>query len=207
MKRRRSFHAGFTLLELIVALAISSLVAIMGAGAMSTVLDFYQRNANRSSVREDVRAVERTLRHEWETRGVSIRSDGSMLEFYTLYPVVRQAPPSLTVAHVRYACENTMAEGLALTHRVRSAAAGQVGVVQHGQRAAYDETRILASRLQTCAFSFLGTIPSPQGKPQPQWFTTWDEKTPAPVLMRLALSGVRADVPPVVYQARTGDRP
>ena len=83
MRKHQRFQEGFTLLELIVALAISSLVAVIGAAAMSTALNFYQRNTHRSSAREDVRAAERTMRHEWATRGISIRSDCSMLEFDT----------------------------------------------------------------------------------------------------------------------------
>ena len=206
MRKHQRFQEGFTLLELIVALAISSLVAVIGAAARSTALNFYQRNTHRSSAREDVRAAERTMRHEWATRGISIRSDGSMLEFDTLYPVARNASPNMTLAHVRYACESTAGEGLVLTHRVSSLPTSLARPLQGAQHPAYEETRILASRLQSCAFSFLGKIPDPHGKLQPRWFTTWDANTPAPDLMRFTLSGLRSDMPPVVYQARTGDR-
>lgn len=204
MKRHPRSAAGFTLLELIVALAISSLVAMMGAAAMSTSLDFYQRNTHRSSARDDVRAIERTIRHEWATRGITIRSDGSMLEFVTLHPVARKAPPHLPLAHVRYACETMPSEGLVLTHHISSPPIRESGSLRPSQRPTYEESRILATHLQVCAFSFLGKVPDPQGKPQPRWLSTWDEKTPAPDLMRLTLSGVRDDIPPVVYQARTG---
>lgn len=206
MKRCPKSEAGFTLLELIVALAISSLVAMMGAAAMSTTLDFYQRNAHRSAAREDVRAIERTLRHEWATRGTTVRSDGSMLQFNTLHPVARRALPDLTLAQVQYACETTPNEGLVLIHRISVPPAKGPNSVQRNQSPMHEETRILATRLEACAFSFLGSALGPGGQPQPRWIASWDEKTPAPELMRLVLSGVRADMPPVVYQARTGAR-
>lgn len=207
MKRSPRSAAGFTLLELIVALAISSLVAMMGAAAMSTTLDYYQRNSHRSAAREDVRAIERTLRHEWATRGITVRSDGTMLEFDTLHPVSRRASPELTLAHVQYTCEATPNEGLVLIHRIRASSAKEPNAAQRNQRPLYEETRVLATRLEACAFSFLGSLLNPQGKLQPRWVSSWDEKTPAPELMRLALSGVRNDMPPVVYQARTEARP
>lgn len=206
MKRHPGSAAGFTLLELIVALAISSLVAMMGAAAMSTTLDFYQRNAHRSAAREDVRAIERILRHEWATRSVRVRSDGAMLEFDTLHPVTRKASPDLTLAHVQYACETTPNQGLVLTHRISASQAKQPDSLQRNQRPLHEETRVLATHLEACTFAFLRNILGPQGKPQPQWVPTWDERTPAPELMRLTLSGVRNDIPPVVYQARTGAR-
>ena len=124
-------QTGFTLLELIVALAISSLVAVIGAAAMSSALDFYHRNAYRSAAREDVRAVERTIRYEWATRSKAVRSDGSMLEFETLFPVTGRASSGSTLAHVRYACETSPNEGIVLTHRVSSL---PTGVPRIGQR-------------------------------------------------------------------------
>ena len=202
MKKLR-IQTGFTLLELIVALAISSLVAVMGAAAMSTALDFYHRNSQRSSAREDARAVERALRHEWATRGMQVRSDGSMLEFETLHPIARQIPPDLTLAHVRYACETTKEEGLVLTHRVSALPVRQMGGPQNPKNPAFEERRVLISRLQTCAFSFLEAAAGSQGKTQPRWVTTWDKEKPAPILMRLALSGATTNMPPVVYKAIT----
>lgn len=207
MRTHPQREAGFTLLELIVALAISSLVAAIGAAAMSTTLGFYQRNTQRSAAREDVRAVERTLRHEWTTRGTSVHSDGLSLEFDTLQPVTIHASQYPAVAHVRYVCENTSDNGLVLSHHVSSLATTSSRPQPSPSSSVQEINRILANHLQACAFSFLGTAPGPQGKPQPQWLATWDTKTPPPDLMRLTLSSLRDDMPAVVYQARTGARP
>lgn len=207
MTKHASLQSGFTLIELIVAMIISSFVALVGAAAMSTSLDFYQRNASRSASRENVRAVERTLRHEWATRGISVRSDGSILEFDSLHPVAKQAATDSAVARVRYACEVTSGAGLVLTHRITPLPPNSARQPEQSRQALSEQTQILASHLRICAFSFLGQVPDSAGVLKPRWFTNWDGKTPAPDLMRLALSGVHSDMPPVVYEARLGDRP
>lgn len=198
--QRRIQQAGFTLLELVVALAISALVALMGASAMSMALDFYQRNAQRSTARENIRAVERMLRYEWAGRGLVVRSDGLTLEFITLYPVLRKAQPNLAPARVRYACESSDSGGLTLSHSVAALTRDNPGTPQPPR---WLETRILASGLQECAFSFLTEVREPGGAMQPRWTPRWDDNKPGPHLMRLALSD-HDHMPPVVYPSRIG---
>lgn len=192
---------GFTLLELIVALAISSLVALMGASALSGMLDFQHRSAQRGAAREDVRATERIVRHEWAGRGNRIRSDGQSLEFDTLYPV-GGAPDAASLARVRLACETTPDGALELLHYVSAVAATGQAPTQQSTR--WQKAQVLVTHLQTCAFAFLVQIREADGQVQPQWLSKWDEKNPAPQLMRLSLSGLGQDMPPVVYAARIG---
>ncbi|TXI91654.1 MAG: prepilin-type N-terminal cleavage/methylation domain-containing protein [Aquabacterium sp.] len=200
MMQRRTQQAGFSLLELVVALAISALVALMGASAMSMALDFYQRNAQRSTARESIRAAERILRHEWAGRGLLIRSDGLALEFITLHPVLRKPQADLVLARVRYACEPSGKGKLELSHSVASLPGDSPGAPQPPR---WLETRILASDLQECAFSFLTEVRDPGGAMQPRWQAEWDDQRPAPHLMRLALSD-HDHMPPVVYPSRAG---
>lgn len=192
---------GFTLLELVVALAISSLVTLVGASAMSMALDAYQRHADRSRNREDIRSAERILRHEWTARGQWARSDGASLEFITLHPLLREPQPDLMLALVRYACApSAAAQGWEITRSVAVATAGGAAASAPPR---WRETRLLASGLTHCAFSFLGEVRAPGGTLQPRWLTHWDPAHPAPQLMRLSLS--HSDrMPPVVYIARTG---
>ena len=77
---------GFTLLELIVALALSSLVALVGTAGLSMASDFYARPQARNPAREAVRAAERILQHEWQGRGLRVYADATVLEFDTLHP-------------------------------------------------------------------------------------------------------------------------
>ncbi|UHJ64538.1 PulJ/GspJ family protein [Melaminivora jejuensis] len=195
-------QCGFTLLELIVALAIASLVALMGASALSGMLDFQHRSAQRSEAREEVRAAERIIRHEWQGRGPAIQSDGQMLEFDTAHPLSDIGAP-VGVARVRLACETSEDGVLELSHAlIPLDAPVRPGAAQP----AWQGRQVLATGLQVCAFSLLAQVPEADGKTYPKWVTRWDDKTPAPQLMRLALSGLRPDMPPVVYAARSGGK-
>ena len=194
--------AGFTLLELIIALAIASLVALIGASALSGMLDFRQRSAQRADARADVRAAERVLRHEWAARGKVVRSDGRSLEFDTLHPAgssAAAAQPAL--AHVRLACETAPSGALELLHSIRFMPDGTTPRPQGAP--SWQEQQVLATGLRSCAFSFLARLRGADGQERTRWQTRWEESQPAPQLMRLALSGLREDMPPVVYTARS----
>jgi prepilin-type N-terminal cleavage/methylation domain-containing protein len=192
------WQKGFTLLELMVALTISAMVALVGSSAMSMALDFYQRNIKRSASREDIKATERILRHEWAGRGLLARSDGNSLEFITIHPVLSQLQPEVTVATVRYACEVSDNGDLNLLHSMASIRGDGP---ERGQPAQWKDSRILASGLSDCAFSLLTEERRPGGVTQPRWQPHWDESKPAPQLMQLLLA--RHDrMPPMVFVAR-----
>ncbi|SDM30671.1 type II secretion system protein J (GspJ) [Oryzisolibacter propanilivorax] len=195
--------AGFTLLELIIALAIASLVALIGASALSGMLDFRQRSAQRADARADVRAAERVLRHEWAARGKAVRSDGRSLEFDTLHPIGTgggAAQPAL--AHVRLACEIAPSGALELLHFIRFLPLDGAAPSTQGPPR-WQDRQVLATGLRSCAFSFLARLRGADGQEHTRWQTRWEENQPAPQLMRLALSGLREDMPPVVYTARS----
>lgn len=199
---------GFTLLELMVALAISAVVAVIGASAMSTALDFYGRNGDRARSREEVRGAERILRHEWTTRGISVKGSATTLEFDTLHPVMGTPGAGPAIARVEYACEP--AEGnsgrMALVHRVRTlppASTTNNNANNSRQQApTLLDTQVLASGLRMCAFSYLTRLPSREGKPIPTWLAKWEQLRQPPDLLRVGLSGVRDDMPALVYRAR-----
>lgn len=206
MNNTRRQQSGFTLLELIVALAVSALLAVAGAAALSSMIDFYQRNLHRGLGREDVRAAERTVRHEWAGRGLAVQSDGMALEFDTAHPVTLSLPETLAVAHVRYSCENRPETGLVLRHQIRFLPRLPVTQPSNGA-VAPQEDQILATGLRSCAFSFLAREPISDGRWVPNWVAHWKPAAEAPLLMRLTLSTARADMPAVVYEARTGISP
>lgn len=203
----RQRAAGFTLLELMVALAISSLLALAGAAALSMAMDFYRRGSGSSAEREDLRAAERTLAHEWQGRGRAVVSDGQTLEFDTVHPVTRRADSALTVARVRYACRPDPADlpqRLTLTHQVAPLPPPAAPTAP-----AFDAPRVLATGLRVCAFSFLSRPAPPLAgtqeqapPPAPRWVTQWSAQQAAPDLMRLAMSGSRDEMPPVVFLSR-----
>lgn len=218
---QRAPQRGFTLLELIVALALSSLVALVGTAGLSMASDFYARHQARNPAREAVRAAERILQHEWQGRGLRVYADATVLEFDTLHPWQlptssrsrTSAPdtPPLPLARVRYRCEQAAdSKAWALVYQVQAlppAAPPGAPVARGPTPEAEGQRWVLAAPLQVCAFSFLLQGLDAQGKPQPRWVASWDASQPPPRLMRLALSGLHADAPPVVYSAhRDGAR-
>lgn len=206
MMRSSRHPRGFTLIELLMALALASLLALAGAAALSVAIDFHQRQSARSQGREDVRAAERILRHEWASRGRTVRADGQFLEFDTVNPVLAGMAPAPAVAQVRYACETSPQGERTLTHRVSRARSADT---TPDQRPDIVETQVLASGLRLCAFSFLMQPSAQQGRDTTsRWVARWDDKARPPVLMRLALSALREDMPPVVYLSlAVQDRP
>ncbi|MFN9471963.1 type II secretion system protein J [Acidovorax sp.] len=210
MRSQRRFsapgiQAGFTLLELMVALAISAVVAVIGASAMSTALDFYGRNGDRARSREEVRGAERILRHEWTTRGIAVKGSATTLEFDTLHPVMGTPGAAPAIARVEYACET--AEGsstMTLVHRVRTLPpATAANTTARPPTPTLLDTQVLASGLRMCAFSYLTRLPNREGKPIPTWLAKWEQLRQPPDLLRMGLSGVRDDMPALVYKARS----
>ncbi|KRC18373.1 hypothetical protein ASE31_27645 [Acidovorax sp. Root217] len=184
-----------------VALAISAVVAVIGASAMSTALDFYGRNNDRARSREEVRGAERILRHEWTTRGIAVKGSATTLEFDTLHPVMDAPGAAPAIARVEYACETAEGGGtMVLVHRVKTLA---VATTNNRQPApTLLDTSVLASGLRMCAFSYLTRMPNREGKPIPTWLAKWEQLRQPPDLLRLGLSGVRDDMPALVYSAR-----
>ncbi len=142
-----------------------------------------------------------SLRHEWASRAGVVRSDGSFLEFDTLYPYGAGAAAP-TLARVRLACTPAADDQLQLLHSVSAlpevAAPGTTAPAPQWQGG-----QVLASGLRACSFSLLAQVRQADGRTQPRWVAQWDGPD-APPLMRLALSGLRADMPAQVYSARTG---
>ncbi len=192
----RHAQAGFTLFELIVAMTISSVVALIGAAALSTISDFYARGTLRAAALEDVRATERILRHEWASRGLHAASDGSFLEFDTLSPASTTKP--MQAARVRYTCREAANGRLQLFHELRA-----ISPQGDLSDSAGDEA-VLATGLSSCEFSVLSWRSSAQGSIEGEWMSRWPRGQPAPRLVRLHLAGPHGDLPPVVYSALRG---
>lgn len=197
-------QAGFTLLELMVALAISAVVAVIGASAMSTALDFYGRNSDRARSRDEVRGAERILRHEWATRGMLVKGSATTLAFDTLHPVMGKPGAAPAIARVEYACETPAdSSTMVLVHRVRALTAATTTNNTSQQPPALLDTSVLASGLRMCAFSYLTRLPNREGKSIPTWLAKWEQLRQPPDLLRMGLSGIRDDMPAVVYRARS----
>ena len=199
---RRRQH-GLTLLELVVALALSALVSLLGAAALGAGSDFYARSTQRLHQHEQLRAALRTLRFEWQARARLGRSDATSLEFATLHTLSDPVVPG--VAWARYACEGSPETGFTLTHQIKLGVPEQQGdrlqAAPSAASADLPEPETLLYDLRECAFSVLRQVTEKTGETLPLWKDEWDSQEPAPRLIRIKLAGPRGDLPPVVFVA------
>ncbi|TXH34456.1 MAG: prepilin-type N-terminal cleavage/methylation domain-containing protein [Burkholderiaceae bacterium] len=203
-----SGEQGLTLLELVVALALSALIALIGSTAMSNAVDFYHRGNERALAREELRAAERILRHEWSSRGQRVAASITQIEFDTVLPVTITLPQPPSVARVRYVCERTEdAQTWTLRHDILPLQHDAPAPSRTGSPPLTPlESTIIASRLHACNFSLLAQAPMSQGSTQPRWITAWSPNTSPPTLLRVAMS-FRDDMPALVFQSRSWGRP
>lgn len=204
-RRARSGQGGFTLFELIIAMALSAVLALMGAAALSAGADFYGRARRLMKEHESFRATERILRHEWLGRGAKIQaSQGAQLSFETSQVAFLEEVRG--VSFVRYRCESQGDGGFRLLHEAYQLPLNLAGAGS-GTESSTPPPKLLLSevlleRLTQCGFSLLGAMHGPDGKITPAWLTNWDETTPAPLLLRLKATGQRGDLPPWLFAAR-----
>lgn len=216
--RLRRRVVGFTLMELLVALAVSSLVALVGSALVSQGIGYFSRGEQRTTAFEQRRGVERIVRHEWRHRGASFRGDGQQVVFEassTASPRVE-----LGVAEVRYACErNAQGTALALVREAQSLPSSRFSPTQGPSAATpgasaparpsllvpevrVTEREVLADRLRACRLAFLELKPDRQGKWVSRWVDEWPAGAPAPSLLRLDIEDVDTPrMPALVFEA------
>lgn len=207
MRSRRNQN-GFTLLELIVAIALSALVSLIGATALGAGADYYSRTEARLHHRVNVKAVERALRTEWAARGGSVQLSNDAVEFETTIPV-SETPP-LGVARVRYECQGNHTTGYRLTHQTwpkikkpdDSALHAGTTLPSRDVRQGEVQRIDLLTGLRNCQFSALQSRMSESGRAVSKWVVLWDEKARAPQLLRLKLTGDFGDLPQFVFVAQ-----
>lgn len=189
-------ESGFTLLELMIAMTISSLIAVVGAASLSTVSDFYSRGAASHNAREDIKSVENILRHEWSGRGLSIALTSDRIVFNTTSPL--SAPSKNTAASVEYRCIKDDSGSIQLIHR-----SGKIspGLDVSGEFNNADQN-ILATNLRLCSFSTMGTSTDDKGRPIYLWMNNWNKNRPPPTLLRIEIQGASGEIPPIVFIAK-----
>jgi len=186
-------QGGFTLLELVVALALSALVSLIGAMALSAGTDFYARNASRLHAHDAMRAIERTLRMEWEFRAANFGLTRDGIEFDTTTPA--SVSPSPGVAHVRYKCHKDGDGRYELTGQTTPVPAGTDRDVQ---------SNLLIAGLAACELSALQSRLDDSGKLSSAWVDSWSPKDSPPRLIRFKLIGELGEMPAFVFVARKG---
>lgn len=197
-------QSGFTLLELVVALALSALVSLIGAMALSAGTDYYSRSGLRLHYQANVKATEKTLRVEWKTRGKDVQLSAEAVMFDTATPVA--ALPFVGIARVRYACTGDRTAGYKLTHQTWSmlgrnednvASEPWVRDGRQGEAQIID----LLTGLSSCQFSALKNRRDNSGRSISEWVISWAGKERAPQLLRMKLTSDFGDLPHFVFVA------
>lgn len=201
-------QSGMTLLELVVAMAVASLIALLGASALSSAVSAHGRGSRQTQAREDMRSVERMVRHEWSARGQQVSSNGEWIEFDTLYPVAMTAAENPLVARVRYTCEPSRADGdgYDLRHEISMVPASTPQRPSSQQQPQRLESTVIAHQLHACGFSLLSEELDPQGRPVTRWVRSWKPTNTPPSLMAMALSG-QGDLPKFVFSVKAAPYP
>lgn len=204
----RRHQGGFTLLEMIVAMALSALVSMIGAMALSAGADFYARSGLRQHSHADMRAAERTLRTEWESRGSSVALTPDGVEFDSTTPVASMPLPG--IARIRYQCQLDPNGRFTLTSQTLPATGllGQsmsAGVARGKAKSEVDAVvheSTVAAGLTECGFAALQKSTDNAGRVTSAWVENWSSKERSPQLLRVKLIGELGEMPSMVFVAR-----
>ena len=184
---RARLNGGFTLIEVLVAITLASLVAVIGAAVLRAALDFHSRANRHLKASEDLRAADRLLAHEWsQRREPDLVATANRLEFQTdrLYGVGAEG-----AARVRYLCAGNDAGQMVFERRLLARAAAGWRVLR---------IDVLVPQLLECDFAYLQTSES-RGAKIAQWRAEAGTGQPVPRLVRLRLVTQRGEIAPLVY--------
>lgn len=190
-------ESGFTLLELVVALALSTLVSLLGAMALGFASDFYARNEARLKHDTTVRTIEKTLRAEWGSRKGIARLSKDAIEFDTSSPIANKSQSG--IIRVRYTCvdDRDKSGQQVLLHETLQAAKAS----DRTENLEVETTSQLVGDLRVCEFSALQLSSNKSGDQFTEWVTLWNSEIQLPRLLRLKLNGSYVDVPDFVFVA------
>ena len=195
---RARFNGGFTLIEVLVAITLASLVAVIGAAVLRAALDFHSRANRHLKASEDLRAADRLLAHEWsQRREPDLVATANRLEFQTdrLYGVGAEG-----AARVRYLCAGNDAGQMVFERRLLARADPNRPGPGGADTATLRVLRIdvLVPQLLECDFAYLQTSES-RGAKIAQWRAEAGAGQPVPRLVRLRLVTQRGEIAPLVY--------
>jgi len=179
---------GFTLLELLMAVALAAAVSVLGAGMLRLGLDGSRRAADYIEYRSTVRDIWRALQHYW----------GRRLE--REFGVDDGAPVFMIEGNQRigFVCHGDAHSGYVLVlYRWHDK---DVQTMKDREEWAAKRGEVLARELTHCAFAFLEP-PAGDTLTAPKWRPDWRAGLPPPKLIRLELATRRGDLPPFIFAA------
>ena len=192
--------AGVTLIELLVAITLAGLVAVVGAAVLRAAIDFHGRAARHLVDSEHLRTADRLLQREW-----SLRSEQDLVATSSSIEFRSDRLSGIGVegaARVRYLCSADESGQLTLERQLLAHAHQGAAVTRDGSTAAPAwrvlQTEVLVPRLAACSFAYLRTKEDRDAKIA-QWSAETGAGQPAPRLLRLSVATERGEIAPLVY--------
>ena len=196
-RARAPRQAGFTLLEVIIALSLSALVALLGALLVRTATDYYARGNAFLDQQEQMRQVLRLF----DIVGPALAAEGAQfvgqpdrLEFTTdRLPLGLNLPGK---QRVRLQCEP---DGQLMLRIIDPLSIGQPGEPKEKRAEAYLAIETLGSGLQECAFGYLRAVTEKTENDSGRWEEAWlPDFGGTPKAVRLVLATPQYRAPPFV---------
>lgn len=197
-------EAGFTLLELMVAMALSVVIAMISAMALGSGTDFYARNVLRQTKNSELKILENTLRPEWRLRANAFKLTDHSVEFVTTQP--RESDLVGIVMLVSYECNLTKPLSYSLSHtstELSQPTKGEAAAPMPNLKEQRRVQTVLLDSLKTCSFAALKRNESSDDAARLQWVSDWGADDPVPKMIRLQLSDSRSELPNYVFVAET----
>ena len=195
---------GFTLLELMVAMALSVVIAMISAMALGSGADFYARNILIQTKRSELKILESTLRPEWQLRINSFKLTNHIIEFVTAQP--RESDTESNVVRVNYECKLTEQSGYTLLHRsaeLSPTPKSEVPAIDPNLQEQRRTETVLLDNLKICNFAALKNEGTKSDKATMRWVGEWGADESVPKLIRLQISVRGGDLPNYVFVAET----
>lgn len=207
---------GFTLLEVIIALALTSLVALLGALLVRTATDHYARGNAFLGEQEQTRLIARLFNSL--SAGLTGKEEPVVGQPFLLELTSDKLPLGMNLPgrqRLRLQCEpdpeSKDAAGLRLVLRVIETAAPAPGqaapghpvpiteIDATGKKETFKVIEVLGRNLRQCGFAYLRLAADKEGAGTGRWEEAWlGEHGRAPLAIRLTLETARGAVPPLV---------
>ena len=198
-----SGQAGFTLLEMVVSLAVTGLIALLLIQSLQAT-GLITRNAKRLAAQEEVQLVRGHLRHTLAS-AVRRRRDGQRIPFLgqdgrrmATIGANREAERATEMILDLSVAASPDGGGLALVEHTRTASDGS----------AVDQADILLQGIAALRLRYFGTVGQAGATDwQPRWLTSWPRKDKLPALVEVTVEFVPADSrrwPPLILPLGAG---
>ncbi|MFA7240086.1 MAG: prepilin-type N-terminal cleavage/methylation domain-containing protein [Sulfuricellaceae bacterium] len=199
IQRNHKSQAGFTLLELIIAMTLAALVVALGASILRMGVDFYHRSHEYIHQQQEMHGFLKLMRDELQgaTKGsLALSGDATQLSFTTDNMPIGIGRGGQNKAMLE--CRPNAQGQIELIHRIQvKKAPDDAGAAPPKPTTPEYEEEALVHKLTQCAFSFL-LRGEKESASKAAWIDDWLERKDAPLAVRIQLTQAAGSLPPVV---------